>query len=135
MSLVTISIRKAAVDSDDEGPLSSARVEEDLVAVQKRLGSAYANFTPVAPSITLEVEMLRRELRQEQRKGLERDRQMVRIWKTVRTIFTCVAPGQELPRVEKGDCQFFTFMDEAPTRLVPPEDLDSVVDTTQSAGC
>ncbi|KAH0688775.1 hypothetical protein KY289_016133 [Solanum tuberosum] len=105
------------MDSNDEALLSGALVDEDLAAVQRRL-----------------VEMLRRELHQEMRKGLEKDRLMVRIWKTVRTIFTCVAPGQELSRVEKGDFQLFTFMDEAATVLVPPEDLDSDVDTTQSEG-
>uniref|UniRef100_M1DNB9 Uncharacterized protein n=1 Tax=Solanum tuberosum TaxID=4113 RepID=M1DNB9_SOLTU len=83
-------------------------------------------------STVLEVEKLSRELCQERRKGLERDRLMVRIWKTVRTIFNCVAPGQELPHVEKGDFQLFTFMDEAVTDLISPEVLDSDVDTTQS---
>uniref|UniRef100_M1D8X6 Putative plant transposon protein domain-containing protein n=1 Tax=Solanum tuberosum TaxID=4113 RepID=M1D8X6_SOLTU len=94
---------KEAASSDDEGPLSGAQVKEDLAAVQKRLRSAYVDFTLISPSTALEVEMLRRELCQERRKGLERDRLMVRIWKTVRTIFTCVAPSQELLRVEKGD--------------------------------
>ncbi|KAH0699044.1 hypothetical protein KY284_013259 [Solanum tuberosum] len=88
---------KAAMDLDDEAQLSGARVEEDLAAVRKRLGSAFTNFTPVPPSTALEVKMLRRELHQDMRKGLERDRLMVRIWKAVRTIFTCVAPDQELP--------------------------------------
>ncbi|KAH0722485.1 hypothetical protein KY290_005135 [Solanum tuberosum] len=94
---------KEAASSDDEGPLSGAQVEEDLAAVRKRLRSAYVDFTLISPSTALEVEMLRRELRQERRKGLERDRLMVRIWKTMRTIFTCVAPSQKLLRVEKGD--------------------------------
>uniref|UniRef100_M0ZYH2 Uncharacterized protein n=1 Tax=Solanum tuberosum TaxID=4113 RepID=M0ZYH2_SOLTU len=73
---------KKIVDSDDEDgdgtsptPLSGARVEEDLTDVWT----------------ALEVEMLRRELRQERRKGLERDRLLVRIWKTLGIIFTCVA--------------------------------------------
>uniref|UniRef100_M1DIY9 Uncharacterized protein n=1 Tax=Solanum tuberosum TaxID=4113 RepID=M1DIY9_SOLTU len=123
---------KAAVDSDDKAPLLGARVEEDLAAVWKRLGSTFADFTPVPPSTSLEVEMLRRELRQERRKGLKRDHLMVRIWKTVRTIFTYVTPGQDLPRVKKRDFQLFTFMDKAATGLIPPEDLDSEVDTTQS---
>uniref|UniRef100_M1DPH2 Uncharacterized protein n=1 Tax=Solanum tuberosum TaxID=4113 RepID=M1DPH2_SOLTU len=123
---------KVAAGSDDEVPLSGALVEEDLVAVRKRLGSAYTDFTPVSPSTTLEVEMLRRELRQERTKGLARDHLMVRIWKTMRTIFTCVAPGQELPWVEKGNFKNFTFLDEAVTGLVPPKDLCSDVDTSQS---
>ncbi|KAH0689055.1 hypothetical protein KY290_017153 [Solanum tuberosum] len=84
------------VDSDDEAPLSRAWVEEDLVAVRKRLGSAFVDFTLVLPNTALKVEMLRRKLLQERRKGLERDRLMVRIWQTTRTIFTCIAPGQEL---------------------------------------
>uniref|UniRef100_M1DC48 Uncharacterized protein n=1 Tax=Solanum tuberosum TaxID=4113 RepID=M1DC48_SOLTU len=120
---------KTATDSDNE-----AQVEEDLAAVRERLGSDYGDFTLAPPSTALEIEMLCRQLRQERRKGLERDRLLVRIWKTVRTIFTCVAPGQELPRVEKGNFQHFTFMDEAATGLEPPEDLDSDVDTTQSKG-
>uniref|UniRef100_M1DFZ5 Uncharacterized protein n=1 Tax=Solanum tuberosum TaxID=4113 RepID=M1DFZ5_SOLTU len=121
---------KAVVDLDDETPLSCARVEEDLAVVRKRLESTFANLTPVPPSTALEVEMLHRELRQERRKGLERDRLMVWIWKAVRTIFTCVAPDQELPHIEKGDFKHFTFMDEATIGLVPPEDLCSDNDTS-----
>ncbi|KAH0717241.1 hypothetical protein KY285_013272 [Solanum tuberosum] len=70
---------KVAVDLNDKAQLLSAQVEEDLVAVWKRLGSAFANFTPVPPSTDLEVKMLHRELRQERRKGLEMDRLMVPI--------------------------------------------------------
>ncbi|KAH0685356.1 hypothetical protein KY284_015909 [Solanum tuberosum] len=110
------SSNKAAMDSNDEALLSGALVDEDLAAVQRRLGSAFADFTPAPPSTALEVEMLRRELHQERRKGLEKDRLM------------------ELSRVEEGDFQLFTFMDEAETVLVHPEDLDSDVDTTQSEG-
>uniref|UniRef100_M1DXF8 Uncharacterized protein n=1 Tax=Solanum tuberosum TaxID=4113 RepID=M1DXF8_SOLTU len=61
---------KAAVDLDDEDPLSGARVEEDLEAVWERMGSAYTEFTLVPPSIALEVEMLRCQLRKERRKGV-----------------------------------------------------------------
>ncbi|KAH0719186.1 hypothetical protein KY285_015217 [Solanum tuberosum] len=100
---------KAIVDSDDKAQLSGAPVKEDLAAVWKRLGSVFANFTPVPPSTSLEVEILLRELRQERRKGLERDRVMVRIWEGVRTIFTCVDPDQELPWIEKGEFKHFTF--------------------------
>ncbi|KAH0748634.1 hypothetical protein KY290_027866 [Solanum tuberosum] len=46
---------KAAVDSDDEGVLSDARVDEDLETVWKRIGSAFANFTLVPPSTALKV--------------------------------------------------------------------------------
>uniref|UniRef100_M1DUM8 Uncharacterized protein n=1 Tax=Solanum tuberosum TaxID=4113 RepID=M1DUM8_SOLTU len=89
---------KAAVDSN-EAPLSGAQVKEDMVAVRKRLGSAFADFTLVPPNTALEVEMFLR---------------------------------QKVPRVEKGDFQHFTFMDEAVNGLVPSEDLDSDVDTSDS---
>lgn len=59
---------------------------------------------------------------------------MVRIWKTVHTIFTCIAPGKEVSQVEKGDFQHFNFMDEVVTGLVPLEDLNIDGDTTQSKG-
>uniref|UniRef100_M1DMY5 Putative plant transposon protein domain-containing protein n=1 Tax=Solanum tuberosum TaxID=4113 RepID=M1DMY5_SOLTU len=48
---------KEAVDSDDEDPILGARVEEDLEAVRKKMGSAYADFTSVPPNTALEVEM------------------------------------------------------------------------------
>uniref|UniRef100_M1D924 Putative plant transposon protein domain-containing protein n=1 Tax=Solanum tuberosum TaxID=4113 RepID=M1D924_SOLTU len=54
---------KVAVISDDDDPLSGARVEADLEDVRKRMGSAYVNFTPVPPNTALAVEMLRRQLR------------------------------------------------------------------------
>uniref|UniRef100_M1DSN3 Putative plant transposon protein domain-containing protein n=1 Tax=Solanum tuberosum TaxID=4113 RepID=M1DSN3_SOLTU len=38
---------KEAMNSDDDDPLSAARVEKDLEAIRKRMGSAYADFTPV----------------------------------------------------------------------------------------
>uniref|UniRef100_M1DRX3 Uncharacterized protein n=1 Tax=Solanum tuberosum TaxID=4113 RepID=M1DRX3_SOLTU len=91
-----VSNNKAAVDSNDEDPQEGARAEEDLEAIRKRMVSAYANFTPVPLTTTLEVEIFRRQLRQEKRKGLERDRLMAQMWKTIKAIFSCVAP-------EKGD--------------------------------
>uniref|UniRef100_M1DMC5 Uncharacterized protein n=1 Tax=Solanum tuberosum TaxID=4113 RepID=M1DMC5_SOLTU len=51
---------KAAVDLEEKDLLSGAQVEEDLKPVRKRMGSDYANFTPVPPSTALEVEMLHR---------------------------------------------------------------------------
>uniref|UniRef100_M1DN18 Gag-pol protein n=1 Tax=Solanum tuberosum TaxID=4113 RepID=M1DN18_SOLTU len=41
-------------------PLSGAQVEEDLAAVQRRLGRSFASTTPVPPNTALKVEMLRR---------------------------------------------------------------------------
>uniref|UniRef100_M1DXT1 Putative plant transposon protein domain-containing protein n=1 Tax=Solanum tuberosum TaxID=4113 RepID=M1DXT1_SOLTU len=70
-----------------------AQVDEDLAAVRKRLGHSFADTTSVPPNTALEVEILCYNLRQERRKGLKRDRLMVWIWKAVRIIFTCVAPG------------------------------------------
>ncbi|KAH0748099.1 hypothetical protein KY290_027331 [Solanum tuberosum] len=99
-----------------------------------RLRRFFASTTLVPPSTALEVEMLRHELHQVRRKGLERDRLMVQIWKAVRIIFTCIAPRQEVTRVKRGDFQHFTFMDEAVNGLVPPEDLDSDDDTSQFQG-
>ncbi|KAH0661354.1 hypothetical protein KY284_026285 [Solanum tuberosum] len=63
--------------TQSQNPLSAAQVEENLVAVRRRLRRSFASTTPVPPNIVLEVEMLRSELRQERRKGLERDRLMV----------------------------------------------------------
>uniref|UniRef100_M1DUV9 Uncharacterized protein n=1 Tax=Solanum tuberosum TaxID=4113 RepID=M1DUV9_SOLTU len=96
---------KTDVDSDDEDPLSGARVEEDMEAVRKRMGSAYADFTLVPPSTTLKVEMLRRQLLQERRKGVERDRQMARMWKIIKAIFSCVSLAMRFPKsIQKTTC-------------------------------
>uniref|UniRef100_M1D9B3 Uncharacterized protein n=1 Tax=Solanum tuberosum TaxID=4113 RepID=M1D9B3_SOLTU len=138
---------QAATEADDEGgkddaweytlptrsqpPLLGAQVEEDLAAVRKRLRGSFASTTPVPPSTALEVEMLRRELCQERRKDLQRDHLMVRMWKTLKIIFSYVAPRSEVPLVETRDFKKFTFMDEAVTGLVPPKDLDYDDDTSQ----
>uniref|UniRef100_M1DE26 Putative plant transposon protein domain-containing protein n=1 Tax=Solanum tuberosum TaxID=4113 RepID=M1DE26_SOLTU len=123
---------KTAVDSDDEDPLSGAWVEEDLEAVRERIRSAYTEFTPIPPSTALEVEMLRRQLRKERRKGVVRDRLMLSMWKTIKTIFTYVAPSKELPRLEPLDFRDFSMLNEAWNGVIPPENLDSDIDTTQS---
>ncbi|KAH0665019.1 hypothetical protein KY285_026225 [Solanum tuberosum] len=78
-------------------PLSGAQVEEDLVVVWTRLGRSFPSTTLVPPSTALEVKMLCRELHQVRRKGLERDRLMIQIWKVIRIIFTCIAPGRRFP--------------------------------------
>uniref|UniRef100_M1DEX5 Uncharacterized protein n=1 Tax=Solanum tuberosum TaxID=4113 RepID=M1DEX5_SOLTU len=125
---------KAAVNLDDDDPLSGAWVEEVLKAVRKRMGSAYADFTAVPPSTTLEVVMLHRQLRQEGRKGVKRDRLMARMWKTIKSIFTCVSPGKEIPQL---DPKFYTqvrMLNKAWAGVIPPEDPDSDVDTTHSEG-
>uniref|UniRef100_M1DRK8 Uncharacterized protein n=1 Tax=Solanum tuberosum TaxID=4113 RepID=M1DRK8_SOLTU len=111
---------KTAVNLDDDDPFSGARVEEDLEAVRKRMWSAYADFTPVPPSTTLEVEMLRCQLRQERRKGLVRDRLMARMWKTVKVIFSYVAPDREVPRLEPEDYAEFPILNEAWAGEKPP---------------
>ncbi|KAH0722441.1 hypothetical protein KY290_005095 [Solanum tuberosum] len=123
---------KEAGDSDDEDPLSSARVEEDLEAVQKRMGSAYANFTPVPPSTAVEVEMLCCQLCQQRRKVVERDHLIARMWKTIKAIFSCVALSKEIPRLDLKYNTQFPMLNEAWAGMIPPEDLDSDVDTTQS---
>ncbi|KAH0685824.1 hypothetical protein KY284_016377 [Solanum tuberosum] len=121
-----------AVDSDDEDPLSGARVEVDLQTVRKKMGSAYANLTSVPPSTALEVEMLRRQLCQETRKGVDRDRLMIRMWKTIKEIFTFVTPGKEIPQLDPKDFTQFSMLNEAWAGVIPLENLDSDIDTTQS---
>uniref|UniRef100_M1DRN2 Uncharacterized protein n=1 Tax=Solanum tuberosum TaxID=4113 RepID=M1DRN2_SOLTU len=105
------SSNKAVVEENDEGgedenaddtlptesqpPLYGSRVEEDMAAIRRRLGSSYASAsTPVPPSTSFEIEMLRRQLRQERKKGLERDRLLGRMWKAMKVIFSCVAPRE-----------------------------------------
>uniref|UniRef100_M1DL21 Putative plant transposon protein domain-containing protein n=1 Tax=Solanum tuberosum TaxID=4113 RepID=M1DL21_SOLTU len=145
--LVTALCKQAGVpllDTDEVLPMDpllhpllvrqGAQVEEDLAVIWRRFGRSIADTTPVPPSTALEVEMLHRELRQERRKGLERDHLMVRIWKTLKIVFTCIVPRQEIPRVEKGDFQYFNFINESVKGMAPPEDLDSGDDTSQSQG-
>ncbi|KAH0716608.1 hypothetical protein KY285_012639 [Solanum tuberosum] len=83
--------------SQSQPPLSKARMKEDLVAVRRRLGHSFPNTTPVPPSTSLEVEMLHRQLPQEKRKGLARDRLMAKMWKAIKVIFSCVGPDREIP--------------------------------------
>uniref|UniRef100_M1DM57 Putative plant transposon protein domain-containing protein n=1 Tax=Solanum tuberosum TaxID=4113 RepID=M1DM57_SOLTU len=90
---------KAAVDSDNEDPLSGAWVEEDLKAIRKKMGSSGADFTPVPPNTALEVEMLHCQLHRARHKGSERDRLMDRIWKTIKAIFSCVTQSRGLQGV------------------------------------
>uniref|UniRef100_M1DDS7 Uncharacterized protein n=1 Tax=Solanum tuberosum TaxID=4113 RepID=M1DDS7_SOLTU len=89
--------------SQSQPPLSGVHVEEDLAAVRRQLGHSFSSTTPVPPSTALEVEMLHHELGQEMKNGRDRDTFMVRMWKTLKVVFSCVVPGQELPRVEAGD--------------------------------
>ncbi|KAK6773687.1 hypothetical protein RDI58_028925 [Solanum bulbocastanum] len=94
---------KAAANSNDDDPLSSVGVEDYLEVVRKMMGSAYADSPPVPPSTALEVEMLHRQLCQERRKDVDRDRLMIQMWKTIKAIFTCVAPGKEIPKLDPKD--------------------------------
>ena len=71
------SSRKVVVDSDENDPLSGARVEVDLEMVRKKMGSTYADFIPFPPSISLEVEMLHRQLCRERKKNFERNLMMI----------------------------------------------------------
>uniref|UniRef100_M1DTE3 Uncharacterized protein n=1 Tax=Solanum tuberosum TaxID=4113 RepID=M1DTE3_SOLTU len=54
-------------------------VEEDLATVWRKMGCPITPTVPLAPSTALELEMLRRKLRQERRKNQERDRLMIRL--------------------------------------------------------
>uniref|UniRef100_M1DES4 Putative plant transposon protein domain-containing protein n=1 Tax=Solanum tuberosum TaxID=4113 RepID=M1DES4_SOLTU len=67
---------------------------------------------------------------EEKRKGVERDRLMAQMWKTINAIFSCVAPGKEIPRLDLKDYTQFPMLNEAWTGVIPQEDLDSDVDTT-----
>lgn len=84
---------RAAAGSNSEDPLSGAQVEVDLKTVWMKMGSTYADFTLVPSSIALKVELLPLHRLQEKRKGMDRDRMMVRMWKIIKEIFTCVTPG------------------------------------------
>lgn len=64
------------------------------------MGRTYANFTPVPPNNSLEVEFLRRHLGHERNKNLARDRLIIWLWKEVKVMFTCIALVQELPIAE-----------------------------------
>lgn len=66
------------------------------------MGCPITPTTPVFPRITLDLEMFRRELHKDRRKDLERECLLVWIYKAVKIIFTCVAPGWEILIVEKG---------------------------------
>lgn len=71
--------------------------------VQKKIGSAYADFTPVPPSTTLEVKMLCHKVRHKRKKNLARYHMMIRLWKVVKNIFTCVALEKEFAIAEPND--------------------------------
>uniref|UniRef100_M1DAA0 Uncharacterized protein n=1 Tax=Solanum tuberosum TaxID=4113 RepID=M1DAA0_SOLTU len=115
-------------------PLSKACVEKDLAVVWRLLGCSFSSTTSVPPRSTLEVEMLRRQLCQEMRKGLVRDRLMARIWKTIKVIFSCLDPDMEITRIEPEDYAEFPILNEAWAGEKPPEVLNSNDDTSQSQG-
>uniref|UniRef100_M1DJN7 Uncharacterized protein n=1 Tax=Solanum tuberosum TaxID=4113 RepID=M1DJN7_SOLTU len=78
--------------TQSQPPLSGARVEEDLAAVQRRLGSSYASTTSVPPSTALEVDMLHRQLRHERRKSIERDHLMPECGRPLRSSSIVLTP-------------------------------------------
>lgn len=91
---------RATSGFDDADLLSRSRVEEDYATVRKRTRSAYTDFNPTPNRTTLEVEILCRQLCKERRKGVVRDRLMLRMWKMVKAIFTCVVLEKALRRLE-----------------------------------
>lgn len=104
-----VSSRRAIANIDDEDPFSSKRVEIDLGTVQKKMGSGYVDFTMVTSSTTLKVELLRQQ-HQEIIKGLERDCLMDHTWKTIKSIFTCVALIKENLQLEPRDFSKFSIL-------------------------
>ncbi|KAH0685799.1 hypothetical protein KY284_016352 [Solanum tuberosum] len=137
---------QAAAEADDEGgddgasddplptqsPLSSARAEEDLAAIRRKFwGSRAIASTSVQPTTTLELEMLRRQLGWEKKKNIERDRLMAWISKTLKVIFSCVAPVGA-PTLRPMDFTKFPWLKDAWARETAPEDMGSNNDTYHS---
>lgn len=104
---------RSAAGSDSEDPLSGELVEIDLETVWKKMGSVYADFTPVPPNTTLKVELFRRQLRQKTRTGVERNHLMDRMCNTIKSIFTCVSPGKDISQLNPVDFSYFLKLIEA----------------------
>ncbi|KAH0650067.1 hypothetical protein KY284_029979 [Solanum tuberosum] len=111
--------REGARPTQSQPSLSGSGVEEDLAAIRRRLGRSFPDTTLVPPSTALEVEMLRRQLRQKRRKGLIRDRLMARMWKTIKVIFFCVALDRKIRRLEPEDYTEIPMLNEAWTGVIP----------------
>lgn len=123
---------RVAVGLDDEDSLSGARVEVDMESLQKKIGSAYAEFTTVPPNTTLEVEFLQLHLLQERRNGMDMYLLMFLMWKTIKAILTFMALVKKIPQLESKDFSQFLMLNEAWDFLECLKYMDFVMDATQS---
>lgn len=63
---------------------------------------------------------------------MERDHLILRMWKTMKAIFSCVSPGLDLPKLEPPYFRDFHMLNEAWNCMTPLENLESGTDTTLS---
>lgn len=77
------------------------------------MGSEYADFTLCPLNTSHEKEFLHRQLCKEMRTGVESDRLIAWTWKTIKSMFTCIAPGKKIPQLEPRNFSKFSMPNEA----------------------